>query len=340
MSYDFLCVDEFLSNVVEARALKSAFQLGLIDHLRGGPASTLEAIRAHCRCDDRGLRLLLDLLESGRVVERFGDGFRLTQGFLNALRFRDLLEAKLDFANLVVPDFIDLFTALVEDSGRFFRESRLLDFFGYHRCFEVTPENRERTRRWVRITTCLTRYEARACLQLHDFGRYARMLDIGGNSGEFALQVCKRHPGLQATVFDLPLVCDIGRDHVGREPEAGRITFVEGNALVDTLPTGFDLVAFKSMLHDWPEREAGLLLERACRSLNPGGTLLVFERGPIEARGGTLPYSMLPMLLFFRAFRPPTFYAARLQALGLTRIDVQMLRLEMPFFLLTGRTTG
>jgi SAM-dependent methyltransferase len=340
MSYDFLCVDEFLSNVVEARALKSAFELGLIDYLQAGPAGTLAAVQAHCLGDDRGLQLLLDLLESGRVIERFGDSFRLTPGFQNALRFRDLLEAKLDLTNLVAPDFIDLFTTLVEDSGRFFRESRLFDLFDYHRCFDDTPENRERTKRWVRITTCLTRYEAHACLLHHDFGRYARMLDVGGNSGEFVLQVCKRYPGLRGTVFDLPLVCEVGQEHVGREPEAGRITFVKGNALVDPLPTGFDLVTFKSMLHDWPERETGRLLERACRSLNPGGTLLVYERGPIDARGGTLTYSMLPMLLFFRAFRPPAFYATRFKALGLTRIDVQTLRLDMPFSLVTGCLTG
>jgi SAM-dependent methyltransferase len=340
MSYDFLCVDEFLRNVVEARALKSAFELGLIDHLQGGTASTLAVIQARCRGDDRGLQLLLELLESGRVVERFEDSYRLTQRIQNALKFRDLLEAKLDFANLVAPDFVDLFTTLVEDSGRFFLESRLHELFDYDRCFEDTPENRERTKRWVRITSCLTRYEAQACLRHHDFGRYARMLDVGGNSGEFVLQVCKRSPDLRAKVFDLPLVCDVGREHVGREPEAGRITFVKGNALADPLPTGFDLVSFKSMLHDWPERETGRLFERACRSLNPGGTLLVFERGPIDAEGGTLPYSMLPMLLFFRAFRPPTFYATRFKALGLTGIEVQTLRLDMPFFLVTGCLPG
>jgi hypothetical protein len=49
---------------------------------------------------------------------------------------------------------------------------------------------------------------------------------------------------------------------------------------------------------------------------------------------------MLPMLLFFRSFRTPTFYATRFKALGLTRIDVQTLRLEMPFSLVTGCLTG
>jgi hypothetical protein len=57
----------------------------LIDHLQGGPASTLAVIQARCRGDDPGLRLLLDLLESGRVVERIGDNFRLPQRFQDAL---------------------------------------------------------------------------------------------------------------------------------------------------------------------------------------------------------------------------------------------------------------
>lgn len=337
MSDDFLCVDEFLGSIVEARALKTALEIGLIDHLIVSPVIPETAIPARCRVDGRGLRFLLELLESGRVVERRDGGFGLTRRFRDALAFRDLLEARLDFANLVAPDFVDLFTPLIEDSGRFFRESRLLDLFGYHRCFEDTPENRERTRRWVRITTCLTRYEARACLRHHDFGRYTRMLDIGGNSGEFVLQACRQHAGLRGTVYDLPVVCTLGREHVGSEREAERIAFVEGNALVDTLPAGFDLVAFKSMLHDWPEPETERLLERARGALEPGGTLLVFERGPIEARGGPLPYSLLPMLLFFRSFRPPTFYTTRLEALGFTDVEVRTFRLETPFFLVTGR---
>lgn len=340
MTFDFLCVDEFLGNVVEARALKTALEVGLIDHLFGRPSSSEEAILARCRGDGRGLRFLLELLESGRVVERCDAEFRLTREFRDALQFRDLLEARLDFATLVTPDFIELFTPLIEDSGRFLRESRLLELFGYHRCFEDTPENREQTRRWVRITTCLARYEAQACLQYHDFSPYSRMLDIGGNSGEFVLQLCRRHSGLQGVVYDLPVVCVLGREHVGCEPEAARIDFVEGNALVDPLPAGFDLVAFKSMLHDWPERETERLLERACRALAPGGSLLVFERGPIEARDGTLPFSMLPMLLFFRSFRPPTFYTRRFESLGLTDVEVRTFRLETPFFVVTGRRRG
>jgi len=337
---DFVCADGFIGNLVEAQALKTAFDLGLIDQLRQNGSCPLAGIQKGWRGDRTGLTLLLDLLTGNQVIARSGDEIRLTHPFLDALRFRDLLEAKLDFANLVAPDLIQLFSLLIVDPGRFMREARIFDLFGYHRCFESTSENFEATKKWMRFTTCLTRYEARACMQLHDFGRYTKMLDIGGNSGELILQICRRHPGLSGTVFDLPVVCDVGREHVRPAPEAGRITFQKGNALVDPLPTGFDVVIFKSMLHDWPEQEATRLLSRASGCLNPGGTLLIFERAGIEIGNRALPYSLIPMLLFFRSFRSPSYYQERLEELGFLGIQIQTIYLEMPFFLVTARLGG
>jgi ubiquinone/menaquinone biosynthesis C-methylase UbiE len=208
--------------------------------------------------------------------------------------------------------------------------------FCYGRSLEYSPENVELTKRWVRITTALTKYEAQVCVKRHDISRCRRMLDIGGNSGEFALQICKKHPGIQATVFDLPVVCDVGLEHIWSEPEAGRVSFMKGNALKDPIPEGFDLITFKSMLHDWPEREARQFIARASQVLAPGGTLLIFERGPIKVGQKTLPYSMIPFLLFFRSFRSPEIYEEQLVASGLHTIAIQRIDLETPFFLVTG----
>ena len=128
------------------------------------------------------------------------------------------------------------------------------------------------------------------------------MLDIGGNSGEFALQVCRRHGRLRASVLDLPLVCDIGGEHLAPEPEAKRISFIKRNAFADPLPETFDLISFKSMLHDWPEKDALLLIGKAARALAPGGALLIFERGRIPYRPETPPYSADPDPPFLQVF--------------------------------------
>jgi len=332
-AFDYLCVDAFIKSIVDARALGTAFELGLIDYLDENQHSTLDDLKKRFECDGRGLQVLINLLKANRVIEERNGEIKLSQQFMKALPYCDLLKVKLEFANFVVPDFTDLFTTLIKSPDRFGRNARVFDLFGYNRCFDYSPENYELTKRW--ITTSLTRYEAQACMKYHDFGRYQRILDIGGNSGEFVLQICKKYPRILATVFDLPLVCDIGREHVRSEPEAGRITFIKGNALTDVLPKGFDLITFKSMLHDWPEKEVKRLILRAGQSLEPGGTLLIFERGPLELGETTLPYSMIPFLLFFRSFRSPVVYEEQLKELGFQNTEVQKIDLEMPFFLVT-----
>jgi SAM-dependent methyltransferase len=213
----------------------------------------------------------------------------------------------------------------------------MFQLFDYRRCLEPTPQNYAQVRAWMRITSTLTRYEALACLELHDFGRHRRMLDVGGNSGEFLLQLCRRHAELSGTVLDLPLVCEIGMEHVLAEPEATRISFLKGDVRSDPLPAGYDLIGFKSMLHDWPPAEADGFLAKAAAALAPGGTLLIFERTPLRLAGKTPPFSLIPTMLFFRSYRPPAEYAARLEALGLREVVVREVQLDTPFFVLTAR---
>ncbi|MGE5825601.1 MAG: methyltransferase [Bacteroidota bacterium] len=332
---DFLMVDEFIGTLVDARALKTAIELGLVDRLLEQRSGSTEALGRALGVDATGLRLLLDLLAANRVVEERAGDVRLGRRFLDALRYRDLLETKLDFAGFSINDFADLFTALVRDPRGFAGQARMFQLFDYRRCLEYSPENYAQVRAWMRITSTLTRYEARACMQLHDFGGCRRALDVGGNSGEFLLQLCRRYAQLGGTVFDLPLVCEIGIEHLLAEPEASRIGFLKGDVRSDPLPTGYDLITFKSMLHDWPADEAARILAKAAQALAPGGTLLIFERGPLRVRETAPPFSLIPTLLFFRSYRPPAEYAARLEALGLRNIVLREIELDTPFFVLS-----
>ena len=337
LTYDFLVVDDYLRDATLARALKTAFELRLIDHLLERAPATAGELGTALRADPRGMQFLLDLLLGAAVLDRAAGGYRLHARFVKALEFRDLLEAKLDFAGFVAPDLIDLFTAAIADPAAFQRRARLFKLFDYRRCFEPTQANYEHTRGWMRLTSALTRYEARACLQAHDFAGHRRMLDVGGNSGEFALQACRAHRGLHATVMDLPLVCEIGAEHVLPHEERSRIAFLPGDLRRDALPGGHDLISFKSVLHDWPEADALRFLDAAVAALAPGGTLLVFERQPLEVARHPPPFGLLPTLLFFRSYRAPGFYLRALQERGLLEVQAREVLLEVPFLLLTGR---
>lgn len=329
----YLEIDRFLETATGAQAIATAIELGVIDTLTAGAMPAVTLVR-RLGVEDAGLDVLLGLLEGNGVVARDTDGsVRLTDRFAAALAYRDLLEAKLDFLRVAVPDFLLGLTDLVKDQRRFMAQSRLFRAFDYARAATPSNENTERTSRWVRYTTALTKYEAQACVDRHDFSRYSQWLDVGGNSGEFAAQVCARHPQLQATVFDLPVVCEVGAAHLRGRPEAARIRFIPGDARVDPWPEALDLVSFKSMLHDWPDAEATLFLTRARAALRPGGTLLIFERQRMPLADGPLPYSSIPMLLFARTFRDDGWYRSRLEDLGFTNVRVQQLTLDTTFMI-------
>jgi len=335
--FEFLVVDEFVRDLVSARVLKTAFELRLIDHLMERHPEAFEELGRTSKADSQGLQFLLDILMAGNVVEMRDGGYELTARFRIAMRYRDLLETRLDFAGFLSIDYLEYLTGLIVDPPGFMKKARLFRLFDYRLAHEPTVENYQRTRAWMRLTTTLTRYEAQACTQFHDFGAYRNMLDIGGNSGEFVLQLCRKHVQLRATVMDLPLVCEIGQEHVLPEAERDRIAFLKGDARSDAIPAGHDLISFKSMLHDWPEDAAGQFIDKAAAALEPGGTLLIFERGALDLKGGIPAFSAIPTLLFFRSYRKAEVYTARLAGLGFEDIKVVEIELELPFFLLTAR---
>lgn len=337
----FLAVDRYLESLVDARALKSAFELGLIAHLYAHDHLSLQELPARLACDQAGLQLLLGLLAANGVVAHEGfhadSAVRLTEQFRQVLLYQDLLEVKLNFAGILLNDFADLFTTLLRDPDQFAGSSRLFQLFDYRLALSDTGDNYARTRSWMQLTSTLTRYEAGACLDHHDFRNYRQLLDVGGNSGEFLLQICRRHPQLRGTVADLPLVCEIGLEHVLSEPEHKRMAFLPMDLRRDSLPDGFDCISFKSMLHDWPEESALGFLNKAAAALTPGGTLLIFERLPIVIDKQVPGFGHLPILLFFRSYRDPRIYLSHLETLGFIDIVCTDIELDTPFALISAR---
>ena len=65
--------------------------------------------------------------------------------------------------------------------------------------------------------------------------------------------------------------------------------------------------------------------------------MLIAERGPVESFDKPPGFGDLPVLLFFRSYRPPDAYLTRLTQLGLQDLQCQTLMLDTPFFTIRGR---
>ena len=58
-----------------------------------------------------------------------------------------------------------------------------------------------------------------------------RMVDVAGGHGGFAMAMCRRHPGLEATVLDLPPSAAVGRAIVAEQGFADRVALPRGRRL-------------------------------------------------------------------------------------------------------------
>jgi SAM-dependent methyltransferase len=328
----FRAVAPYLGDFLAARMLATALEMGVIDAL---PA-TRESLAWRFTLAPRGLDLMLALLgRSGVLAERDG-AVALTDAFRAALAWRDLIELRLAFAGLVLPDVAALLRPFIQDSGEFLARSAVFDLFRYDRAGTLSPQDIEATRRWVRLTTGLTRYESAGLLALHRFAPGAHVLDIGGNSGEMARALCAAHPSVRATVFDLPAVCELGRAHLKDTPQAARIRFAAGDMRRDALPGGMDTAILKSVLHDWPDEDACRLLDTAAAALKPGGQIVIFERLPFDL-SQPLGYADIAILMFLHHLRGPALYRAHLEKRGLAITAQTQITLDMPFFLLAAQ---
>jgi SAM-dependent methyltransferase len=330
----YLVVDDFLGDAVHVAALATAFECGLIDALLEGPLSSDDLARA-CGREPQRMSLLIGLLAGGRVLAKKNKLLSLCPRFSAAMEFRDLLEAKARYSRIVLSDLAERFTDLAFDFPAYVAASRAYSLFRYHTGASPGPDEVAAAEHWVSLTTVASRYEAAALMHHFDFGQYRRILDIGGNSGELARRICERHPQMRVDVFDLPVVCDIGRRHVAGTPEADRIGFIAGDARVDQLPGGYDVCLFKSMLHDWPDEQARLFLDKALGALAPGGRLLAFERSQLDASRLKAPMRAVLSLPFWPCFRQPATYVSWLQQLGGLDVIAQRIALDVDFMLVT-----
>jgi hypothetical protein len=339
MSTDYLIIEPYLQDALQARTLHAAFDLGIIDIVAERGKLPQTQVFRNRACDAAGARFLVEVLSKAGVFQVVEEHIDLTAGFRDALRYRELLQTKLRFAEMVAPDFFSRLPQLLNSSEEFMSTSKLFELFDYGRCHEVTPQNCVQASRWMELTTMLTRYESVVCCDHFAFDKHRRMLDLGGNSGEFALQVCRRTPALHATVADLPVVCHVGARHVAAFPEASRIQFEPMHFIDDAFPSGYDLITCKSVLHDWPDNLAEVIIKKCFDALPVDGRILIFERQRWDMRLYPMPYGLLPVLLFFRSYRQPEFYSSMLNAVGFTDVTVTTIQLEVPFMIVTGQAS-
>jgi SAM-dependent methyltransferase len=123
----------------------------------------------------------------------------------------------------------------------------------------------------------LTRLVAGDVVRAYDFTAVRTVVDVGGGYGELLLEILRQAPRLTGVLFDLPHAIDGARQRVAEARFSSRCRCLAGD-FFDGVPPGADLYVLKSIIHDWPDERAQLILENCHRAMPARGRLLLVER--------------------------------------------------------------
>ncbi|GGL88307.1 SAM-dependent methyltransferase [Pseudooceanicola nanhaiensis] len=161
----------------------------------------------------------------------------------------------------------------------------------------------------------------------------ARLLDVGGGTGAFAITLCKAFPELTATIVDFPNVAALGRRYVEEAGLSDRIAYADGDALEKGWPGGQDIVLMSYLFSGVPGDAHHGLIADAWTALRPGGRILVHDFVVDESREG--PRLAALWQLQHTAFTPEArslddgWLKAALEGAGFTEVGVRPMIPEM-----------
>lgn len=133
--------------------------------------------------------------------------------------------------------------------------------------------------------------------------RPARVLDVGGNTGKFALSCCKHDDSVQVTIIDLPGQLAVALDNaraagLGNRISGQAIDMLDPDA---PLPSGFDAIWMSQFLDCFGEDEVTSILSRAAAVMGADSRLYILETYWDRQEYDAARFSLINTSLYFTA---------------------------------------
>lgn len=288
---------------MHAGTLLAAIELRLFDALAGGPLTPAEV----------GGKLALDEERAEKLI--------------TACAALDLVE-RADGRVSNVPD-VDRF--LVRGKPTYFGDYLVHfgkgSYSGWGRVAEHLTSKEQSTRRYYDLTQDAAEARslteagytgsqgtARRMARHFDFSRHHHLLDLGGGSGVYSIEACRKSPELRATVFDAPNVCVVTREFVEKAGLSDRIDAVGGDFTRDPFPAGADVVLLCGNLHAYDSETARRVIQKAYDALPSGGGMILCDYMINAERTGPPVSAFLSVSLNFRGGSGKVHDAAEFRA--------------------------
>jgi SAM-dependent methyltransferase len=257
-----------------ARAARDLGVLGALDEA-GKPGLLPAEVAARAGVSLYAARVLLEACLSMNLVT--AEGWRFRIGRAGRLLLHDeLTRINMDF----VHDVCYLGAHRLEDALREGRPAGLETFGQWPTLYEALPHLPEPARSsWLDFDHFYSDRAFPLALDVILARRPRRILDVGGNTGKFAIACTQRAPEVSVTIVDLPGQLAIAGENARAAGVGDRVDGV-GMDLLDhrqPLPSGYDAVWMSQFLDCFPEQDIVELIRRGAAALAPGGRLYINE---------------------------------------------------------------
>jgi SAM-dependent methyltransferase len=273
---------------------------GILKALRNARAGqTLEELAAKVSASSYGILVLLEAgLAAGMVRKEEGEKYLLTD--VGAVIMADeMTRTNMDF----VQHFCYQAMYYLEDSIREGKPVGLQKIFGdWPTVYPAVPTLPDPARSsWYRWDHYYSDAAFPAALPLVFERPHGKLLDVGGNTGKWALQCVAHSPGVAVTILDLPALEPLARKNVTEHAQGGRIAFQPMNLLDHSqpFPPGHDAIWMSQFLVCFPESDVQKLLERAAAALAEGGRLYILDTFWDRQAYQSATYSLQASSLYF-----------------------------------------
>jgi ubiquinone/menaquinone biosynthesis C-methylase UbiE len=297
-----------------ARTLRDTGILSAID-AAGETGLTQDEIVARVSLSRYGVRVLLEAgLGIGLLLERSARYTLARTGWF--LLHDRLTRVNMDFSHHV--NYRGMFA--LEDAVRSGRPQGLREFGDWNTIYEGLAHLPDPARNaWLAFDHFFSDAVFPAALPLVFRRRPQRLLDIGGNTGKWAMQCVGHDPEVEVTVLDLPGQLAMAQAAVEAAGLTARVHFAEADLLDQSqaLPGGFDAVWMSQFLDCFAEAQIVSILRRCHEALRDDGRVYILESFWDRQRFAAAAFCMQQTSLYFTAmangnsqmYRYPVFVA-------------------------------
>lgn len=265
----------------------------------GEKGISVAELSAEIGTSEYGVSVLCDMAMSAEVIAEYEDRFRIAK--LGSILLHDrLTQVNVNFVHDVCyQGMFELDRAISE--GRPAGLSVFSDAETIYQCITDLPPDVQQS--WYEFDHYYSDRAFSEATEIVFRQPVSRLLDIGGNTGKWALRALGKDPEVKVTIADLPGQLERAKSAVAETPDADRCDYLEVNLLSAnaSLSGEYDTIWMSQFLDCFSEAQISSILEHVHNALSPNGTVYIMETLTDRQRYDAAAYSLNATSLYFTA---------------------------------------